>query len=119
MLWSEFHADYLLYKYLIELGKDNINPLDVATEIRDKLGDYYDSSKILDLQTTVNTTVRFYGQYMALQSIFPDLLNKHIKLFYYNQKFLNVYDFLWEHRKVECIIQDLNLWISILKTLEK
>lgn len=119
VVWSEFHADYLMYKYFIELGKDDINPLDVATELRDKLGNYYDSSKKLNLQTAVNTTVRYYGQYMALQSQFPSDLNKHLQQFYYNQQFLNVYDFLWEHRKVEFIMQDMNLWISILKTLEK
>lgn len=103
----------------IELGKDNINPLGVAAEIRDKLGNYYDSSKKLDLQTAVNTTVRYYGQYMALQSQFPSDLNKHLQQFYYNQQFLNVYDFLWEHRNFEAIMQDMDLWIDILKSLEK
>lgn len=118
VLWSEFHASYLMYKYFVELGKDNINPLDVATEIRNKLGNYYDSSEKLDLQTAVNTTVRYYGQYMALQSQFPNDLNKHFQRFYFDRKFLKIYEFLWEHRKVECIMRDMNLWIRILKNLE-
>ncbi len=119
VLWTEFHADYLMYKYFIELGKDNINPLEVAVEIRDKLGNYYASSEKLDLQTAVNTTVRYYGKYMALQSQFPSHLNKHFQRFYFDRRFLNIYDFLWEHRKVEFIMQDMDLWISILKCLEE
>lgn len=119
VMWSEFHADYLVYKYFFELDKDNIKPLEIAAEIRHELGNYYDSSEKLDLQTTVNKTVRFYGQYMALQSQFPSDLNRHFQRFYFDRKFLNIYDFLWEHRKVESIIQDMNLWIGILKTLEK
>lgn len=119
VLWSEFHADYLMYKYFVELSKDNINPLDVAIQIRDELGNYYDSSEKLDLQTTVNTTVRYYGRYMALQSQFPSVLGKHFQQFYIDWKFLNIYDFLWEHRKFELIMQDMKVWISTLKTLEK
>lgn len=119
VLWSEFHADYLMYKYFVELSKDNINPLDVAIQIRDELGNYYDSSEKLDLQTTVNTTVRYYGRYMALQSQFPSVLDKHFQQFYIDWKFLNIYDFLWEHRKFELIMQDMKVWISTLKTLEK
>lgn len=119
VLWSEFHADYLMYKYFIELDKENINSLGVAAELQDKLGDYYDSSEKLDLQTAVNTTVRYYGQYMALQGQFPNHLDKYLKQFYYNRKFLNIYDFLWEHRKFEFIMQDMDLWISNLKALEK
>ncbi len=116
VLWSEFHADYLMYKYFIELGKDNINPLEVAAEIWDKLGNYYDSSEKLDLQTAVNTTVCYYGRYIALQSQFPNDLSKYFHKFYFSQKFLKIYEFLWEHRKVELILQDMNLWISILKS---
>ena len=119
VLWSEFHADYLMYKYFVELSKDNINPLDVAIQIRDELGNYYDSSYKLDLQITVNTTVRYYGRYMALQSQFPSVLDKHFQQFYIDWKFLNIYDFLWEHRKFEFIMQDMKVWISTLKTLEK
>ena len=119
VLWSEFHADYLMYKYFVELSKDNINPLDIAIQIRDELGNYYDSSEKLDLQTTVNTTVRYYGRYMALQSQFPSVLDKHFQQFYIDWKFLNIYDFLWEHRKFELIMQDMKVWISTLKTLEK
>lgn len=119
VLWSEFHADYLMYRYFVELGKDNINPLSEAGEIRDTLGNYYDSSKELDLQTAVNTTMRSYGRYMALQSQFPSDLNKHLQQFYYDRKFLNIYDFLWEHRNFKLIMQDMDLWVGILKCLEK
>lgn len=46
-------------------------------------------------------------------------MNRHLEYFYFDKMFLNIYDFLLEHRRFELILHDMRLWVSILKCLEK
>lgn len=119
ILWSEFHADYISYRYLIEIGKNDIKPEQVSQKIKQDLCTYYNSSPQLELQKTINTTVRSYGRYMALQSHFPEELDKYLKGFFFNQDFLNLYNFLWEHRSFESIKDCLDEVVQIFKNIEK
>lgn len=79
---------------------------------------YYASSRQLELQAATNYTVRLYGQYMALQNQFPDILEKHLLGFYFNQAFLDVYDYLWMHRNFTSIKEQHEELVQIFKNLE-
>ena len=118
VLWSEFHADYLMYRYLIDIGKVDIDPIKVVEELKQKMSDYYASEAQLELQVATNFTVRQYGKYMALQNQFPDILDKYLCGFYLNQAFLNVYDYLWEHRNFQSIKDQHDELVQIFKNLE-
>ena len=118
VLWSEFHADYLMYRYLIDIGKVYIDPIKIVVELKQKMSDYYASAAELELQVATNFTVRQFGKYMALHNQFPDILDKHLRGFYFNQAFLNVYDYLWEHRNFESIKDQHNELVQIFRNLE-
>jgi hypothetical protein len=102
-LWSEFHACYLSHMYLLELGKNHINPQKTSLEFKKKITDYIKGNDYLDLQTTVDFVVRLYGEYIALEEKFIDI-EKHPKGFFLNQKFLDIYDYLYEHRTFQSIV---------------
>ncbi len=118
LIWTEFHATYLSYMDLLSIGKSCLNPTEVAEEIRQKLVDYL-TRPLLQLNETLDKSVRSYGTYMALQSNFPTELNKHPKQYYYDQNFLNIYDFLWEHRTFESFIEDYDIFETLLKETER
>lgn len=119
VLWSEFHADYLSYSYLICNGKSVIAPKEVALQIRNKLQEYYSSADKLDLQTAINKTVRCYGQYAALYINYPNDLNRYLNGFYFDINFLGVYDYLLEHKTFDKFICDYSQWVTMLKAMEK
>ena len=119
VLWSEFHADYLSYRYLIYNEKSAIVPMEVALQIRNKLQEYYSSDVKLDLQTAINKSVRCYGQYAALYVNYPDDLNQYLDRFYFNRNFLVVYNYLLEHKTFDKFICDYGQWVTILKAMEK
>lgn len=116
ILWSEFHAEYKVYRFLIEMGKSCIDPIRVSDEIKNSLINYYASPKLI-LQEATDFTIRKYGQYMALKTHF-ELLPKNPMKFYLNQEFLNLYDFLYDHRNFDNIENDYNDLVSIFKMLE-
>ncbi len=118
LLWTEFHASYLSYMDLLTLYRTNINPINVAEQIRKDLYNYL-AQPILQLNKTLDVSVRSYGTYMALQSNFPMELNKHLKEYYLDQNFLNIYDFLWEHRTFESFIDDYDIFATLLKETER
>lgn len=102
-LWSEFHACYLSHMYLLELGKNQIKPQEIFLEFKKKLTNYIEGDTCSDLHTTVDFVVRLYGEYIALKEKFTDI-EKHPKGFFINRKFLNLYDYLYEHRTFQSIV---------------
>ena len=116
--WSEFHANYLVYKYLYYLGKNNIEPIIIANKIKSKMIEYYTSSNILDISNVVDFTVRKYGDYIALYESYSDKLDKYIKGGYLNEKFLKLYEFLYDHNTFESMICCYKDLIDIFESLE-
>lgn len=117
-LWSEFHAAFLTHQHLYLLGKDSLNPSEIFGQLRNRFEDYYyGNGARLDLQTTVDFVVRLYGEYIALEEQY-DEIEKYPKNFFINQKFLDLYNYLYEHRDFQSIAKHYDKLELIFKSLE-
>lgn len=87
-------------------------------QLRNKFENYYyGSGDKLDLQTTVDFVVRLYGEYIALEEQYEEIA-KYPKNFFINQKFLDLYNYLYEHRNFQSIPKQSNKLETIFKNLE-
>lgn len=104
LYWTEFHATYLSYRFLIDMNPTEIEVKAVQNEIVVDLTKYYDSSLKLDKNEAMNKTVRSYGSYMALYDAFCDEVTLYPKRYYYNKVFLEIYKFLANHKTFDDFI---------------
>lgn len=118
VLWSEFHAEYCSYKYFIEHAKDNFSPQQVQTEFQENLNDFMNRHAKLEIQNVADFCVRLYGQHIALYDVFKNVVDKYPREFFINQDFLNLYDYLNEHKHFERIKNDLGNLAVMFKRLE-
>ena len=118
LLWAEFHAEYCSYNYLIELGKDDIDPKGVLTELQEKFKKYMDEKKTINVQEAADFCVRLYGCYIALYDKFEIELNKYPKQFFINENFLSMYNYLYDHRSFDSIKGDLDELEGVFRRLE-
>lgn len=116
--WTEFHAEYLTYKYLISKNKAYINPNEVYAELSVQIEKLLDKQRIM-LSQALDVSIRNYGRYMALQEVYRDSIPIYPKLFFLNQDFLNLYDFLKEHRTSRSAINNIGKWEILLRKTEK
>lgn len=70
LFWTEFHATYLTYRYLINFNPTDLDVKNVQNEIVNDLINYYSSSRKLDKNKAINKTVRSYGSYLALDCMY-------------------------------------------------
>lgn len=98
LFWTEFHATYLVYRFLIDMGSAEIQVKDVENEIVAELADYYSSALKLDKAEAMDKTVRSYGSYLALYDSFCNTVALYPKGYYYSKDFLEVYNFLMNHK---------------------
>lgn len=104
LFWTEFHATYLSYKILIDMNPLEIKVKDVQKEIVVDLREYYSSSLKLDKNETMNKTVRSYGSYLALYDEFCAEVTLYPKQYFYNKVFLEIYNFLKNHKTFDDFI---------------
>ena len=117
-LWSEFHASYLTYQHLYTLGKESLDPVEIFTQLRNKFENYYfGSGKSLDLQTTVDFIVRLYGEYIALEEQYENI-EKYPNNFFINQEFLDLYNYLYDHRDFQSVVKCMDNLKEVFKSLE-
>ncbi len=103
LFWTEFHATYLSYRFLIDMNPTEIEVKAVQNEIVADLIEYYSSSK-LDKNEAVNKTVRSYGKYLALYDEFCTEVTLYPKRYYYNELFLEIYIFLKNNKIFDTFI---------------
>ena len=104
LYWTEFHATYLSYRFLIDINPTEIEVKAVQNEIVVGLREYYFSSLKLDKNETMNKTVRSYGSYLALYDEFCTEVTLYPKRYYYNKVFLKIYKFLKNHKTFDDFI---------------
>lgn len=103
--WSEFHANYLVCKYLLVKGMIH-KPDELCDKIIKSMQIYF-SAPVIERQKAADYVSRQYGQYVALCELYPDDYFKHPHQFYLNQSFLDLYDFLWDNRSFKSIAENL------------
>ena len=104
LFWTEFHATYLSYKFIIDMYPAEIDVKAVQNEMVINLIKYYSSSIKLDKNKAMNKTVRSYGSYLALYDEFCDEVTLYPKRYYYNKIFLEIYKFLKNHKTFDDFI---------------
>ena len=104
LFWTEFHAIYLAYRYLINFNPVGLDVKNIQNEIVSDLIDYYSSSPKLDRHELMDKTVRSYGSYLALYDEFDQEVTLHPKHYYFNGQFLKLYKFLENKKTFEDFI---------------
>ena len=104
LFWTEFHAIYLAYRYLINFNPVGLDVKNIQNEIVSDLIDYYSSSPKLDRHELMDKTVRSYGSYLALYDEFVQKVTLHPKHYYFNGQFLKLYKFLENKKTFEDFI---------------
>lgn len=104
LFWTEFHATYLSYRFLIGMALTEIDTKAVQQEIVHNLIKYYSSSSKLDKNEAMDKTVRSYGSYIALYDEFFDEVSLYPHQYYYNKVFLEIYIFLKNHKTFDDFI---------------
>ena len=102
LFWTEFHATYLSYRFLIDMDHTKIEVKAVQNEMVANLIEYYSSS--LNRNEAINETVRSYGSYLALYDEFCDKVTLYPKRYHYNKIFLEIYKFLKNHKTFDDFI---------------
>lgn len=118
ILWSEFHAEYLAYRHMINQSKKYILPFDIKNEFIQEMQNYSIGREVIELQPFTDFCVRLFGKYVALAEEFEEI-EKYPKGFFYNREFLNLYRYLNNHRTFETIKFGLDELKSVFKSLEK
>ncbi len=104
LFWTEFHATYLTYRYLINFNPAGLDVKNIQNEIVSDLIDYYSLSPKLDRHELMDKTVRSYGSYLALYDEFDQEVTLHPKHYYFNGQFLKLYKFLENKKTFEDFI---------------
>ena len=84
LYWTEFHATYLTYRYLINFNPADLDVKNVQDEIVNDLTNYYSSSRKLDKNKVINKTIRSYGSRLALYDEFGKEVTLYPKHYYSN-----------------------------------
>lgn len=105
--WTEFHATYVSYIYLIDMALNQIesNINEYQEEIKEDLRAFYSSAMKLERKETVDKSVRSYGSYIALYERFPSKVTLYPDKFFLNKGFLDIYSFLLTHKTFEDFIK--------------
>lgn len=117
LFWTEYHATYLSYKYLIDLAHDSINQSKAANEIVDKLINYFKDREILDKQTTTDITIRSYASYSAIYDSYVEQIDLYPKGYFYNRIFLKIYEFLRNNNEFEKLINKYDEWGRLINSI--
>lgn len=104
LFWTEFHATYLIYRFLIDMSSAEMPVKDIENEIVAELTNYCSSALKLDKAEAINKTVRSYGSYLALYDSFCNTVDLYPKGYYYSKDFLEIYNFLMNHKAYDDFI---------------
>jgi hypothetical protein len=115
--WTEFHAEYQTYMYLIKANGLSDTPQKAADELREKIQNVYSGLKVY-LDDLLDISIRQYGRYIALQECYPEL-PIHKAKFYPNESFMDIYIFLRKHRTFNSIMEDMSEWDRLLAATEQ
>ena len=114
LFWTEVHATYLTYRYLINFDSAGLDVKNIQNEIVSNLIDYYSSSPKLDRHELMDKTMRSYGSYLALYDEFDQEVTLHPKHYYFNGQFLKIYKFFENKKTFEDFIVRFDDFKSLL-----
>lgn len=117
LYWTEFHATYLSYRFLISLDKNNINVSKASSEIINSLCVFYESAEKLDRHLAIDNTVRSFGSYVALYDEYPDKVVIYPDEYFFNEQFFKIYNFVSEHKTTEQFMNDYQKFKELLYTI--
>lgn len=119
LLWSEFHATYLCYKYLISKNGLSEDLHTFVNNIFDKLKSFCFGKKTVMLNQFTNLSVRAFGEYVATQEIYKEELEEFPSQLFYNSEFGDLYRYLYYHRTFDSIKDNLAEMKVYFDKLEK
>jgi len=98
VLWSEFHVNYLMNSYLISIGKNGINVVDILFDIFRKISEFDMSNQT---QKAADFSCRQFGCYTALCDHYP--IPTHPEELFLSAKLRGLYNYSFAHRTLESI----------------
>lgn len=105
--WTEFHATFLTYYYAI-YNIENLNAADLSIEIIN------DFEKKNDYDSLIDTTIRFFGSYIALYLQAPCDIDIYPQNCIFNKKYKDIYDFLLDYYQYSVFIKKYNIWKELI-----
>jgi hypothetical protein len=116
ILWSEFHAELLSYRYLFRISKDFICVEDVVHEWKLDFDFFLKTNN--NIQVVADYVLRLYGRYLALYCTYDDRVEKYPKGWFINPDFLDLYEYVDFVKTFETIKTRKYEWENILHNLE-
>lgn len=114
--WTEFHAEYLTYLYLINKNGLSCTPAEFCNQLRNRFDILQGQGKI-ELCKELDISVRNFGRYIALKEIY-DEMPVYPSSFFYNRDFLNIYKFLYSYRSFDLVKERLKKFEELLLKTE-
>ena len=114
--WTEFHAPYMAYKYYIATSH-NFNLEFSANTIVRSVQSKLVYQKRLEIHYAMYQSVHAYGEYIALCESYPDRMNAHPKNFYINDKFREIYKFLFTHITIDKFLEDYQEFEKLINSI--
>ena len=62
-------------------------------------------------------SVHTYGEYIALYDSYPDKINAHPIIFYVNDKFKDIYEFLFTHTTIDEFLKDYQRFEKLINSI--
>ena len=118
VLWSEFHASYISYRFAIRLGKDYIMADDTIEELIGKYRNYVSGKKQIQLSEYANFCFRLYGEIFALSDEFSDEAAIARAFEVVPDRFSSIFDFLLYHKTYASLIESYNEYKSLIDTAD-
>lgn len=104
LLWTEFHASYISYRFAIRLGKETINSEQVVSELSQKYRSYIFGKKQIQLNEYANFCFRLYGEMIALADEYQEDCTAQLIEEVVPVRFSGVFDYLCEHKTYTSLI---------------
>ena len=114
--WTEFHAPYMAYKYYIATTP-NLNAQMEAINLIRHLQDKLLCKKYSYTNCAIYQSVHTYGEYIALYDSYPDKINAHPINFYVNDKFKDIYEFLFTHTTIDEFLKDYQRFEKLINSI--
>ncbi len=110
--WSEFHATYLSYRYVLELP-ENMDINNISNTIHSEIVEFLSNNPKEHYDPT-SKLVRLYGEKMAVDYQLNTSSNKNIQELIKDTFLCEIYTFLEEHRNCSSFIRDYYSFKALL-----
>ena len=104
LLWTEFHASYISYRFAIRLGKEAIKSEQVVSELSQKYRNYLFGNKQVQLNKFANFCFRLYGEILALSDEYYKDCTSQLIEEVVPVRFSRIFDYLCSHKTYTSLI---------------